>query len=296
MEKDLNKEIEGIRLTDMVDSKKEIQKIKEKYGDANLVDMIHQFLSEENQQRQQERYDEGRIGKFYPSSVGQCRRKIAYQMMGYPGKPIPGRNLLIMDNGTYFHERMEDLFERMGIMIAPELKLKDKELRISGRSDAIVWNFLDYDMSHLPDIDKDIQLHQPTDDGEQLVYDGPAKDVLIVEFKSIKSKGYSDYVPKTKPKKEHEMQLQLYFYLTGVRAGLVYYENKDTQEQKYFYVEYKQEIIDEIISDIKYVIDHIDQGKLPEREYQPTSFQCRYCDFKEICYPVKNMYNLDDII
>ncbi|MEK1828880.1 hypothetical protein AAAC51_06965 [Priestia megaterium] len=63
-------------------------------------------------------------------------------MLGYPSKEIKGQSLLIMENGTSFHNRMEDFFEKMGIMVAPELSLKDKELRISGRSDAIIWNYL----------------------------------------------------------------------------------------------------------------------------------------------------------
>lgn len=283
-------------LTDSI--RQEIKRINEKYGDGNLVDMVHQFLTEENQQKQVERVQQGRIGKFYPSSVGRCKRQITYQMMGYPGKPIPGRNLLIMDNGTYFHERMEDTFERMGILIAPELKLKDKDLRISGRSDAIIWNFLKKEGEERPD-DQVIKLYKPSEDEnaeDELVYEGPASDVLIVEFKSIKAKGYNDYIPKTKPKKEHEMQLQLYFYLTGIREGMVYYENKDTQEQKYFHVVYNQSIVDEIVSDIRFVIQHLDAGTLPEREFQPTSFECRFCDFRDICHPVTNTFNLDDII
>lgn len=275
--------------------KEEIQRIKEKYGDANLIDMVHQFLQQENTANQVKRVEEGRVGKFYPSSVGQCRRKITYQMMGYPGKPIPGRNLLIMDNGTYFHERMEDMFERMGILIAPELKLKHEELRISGRSDAIIWNYMK-DPEAVPEGDQEIELYKPTDDGDELVYKGPASNVLIVEFKSIKSRNYEKYLPKTKPKKEHEMQLQLYFYLTGIREGMVYYENKDTQEQKYYHVKYNQDIVDEVVNDIRFVIQHIDAGTLPDREYQPNDFQCRYCDFRDLCYPQKNSYTLEDLI
>jgi CRISPR/Cas system-associated exonuclease Cas4 (RecB family) len=221
-------------------------------------------------------------------------------MMGYPGKPKQGRNILILDNGTYFHNRMEALFERMGIMIAPELKLKHEELRISGRSDAIIWNF----MKKPDDViegDKVIKLYKPVYDeegnetGEELVYEGLASDVLIVEFKSSKEKSYNDYIPKTKPDKKHEMQLQLYFFLTGIRAGLVYYENKNTQDQKYYYVTYNQAIVDEIVADIKFVIHHIDNGTLPEREFQPTSFECRYCDYRDICHPVLNNYNLEEL-
>lgn len=283
-----------------------IKDIKEKYGSANLIEMVHMFLSHESQQRQVERFDTGRIGKFYPSSVGQCKRKIAYQMMGYPGKPINGQSLLVMDNGTYFHHRMEDVFGRMGIMIAPELSLKHEELRISGRSDAIIWNFM-LDPAEEPG--PIIQLFEPVkdeegntvkdEDGEsqlKLVYEGPNNHVLIAEFKSIKSKGYNEYIPKTKPKKEHEMQLQLYFFLTGIRRGVVYYENKDTQEQKYFVVDYNESMVNSIVEDIRLVIDCIDKGELPPREYQPTEVQCRYCDFRDICHPDFNAVDYNKIL
>jgi len=289
---------------DIVDytKRKEIERIQEKYGDLNLIDMLHKFLVEEDQKSQQLRYEQGRIGKFYPSSVGQCKRKITYQMMGYPGKPKEGRNVLILDNGTSFHNRMEEYFDRMGIMIAPELKLKSEELRISGRSDAIIWNYMKKTEGPIEG-DQMIKLYAPQYDEEgkemeeqKLIYEGWASDVLIVEFKSAGNKSYEDYTPKTKPQKKHEMQLQLYFYLTGIRAGMVYYENKNTQAQKYYYVEYNQSIVDEIIADIRFCIQHLEAGTLPEREFAPTSFDCRYCDFRDICHPVMNPFNLDEII
>jgi CRISPR/Cas system-associated exonuclease Cas4 (RecB family) len=216
-------------------------------------------------------------------------------MMGYPGKPINGQSLLVMENGTSFHNRMEEIFDKMDIMIAPELSLKHEELRISGRSDAIIWNFLKTPDEPEGEI---IKLFKPAKPGEEpeLVYEGPNNDVLIVEFKSIKDKGYNEYIPKTKPKKEHEMQLQLYFFLTGIRKGMVYYENKNNQEQKYFVVEYNEDIVNSIIADIKYVIECIDKGEMPEREFQPVEVKCRYCDFRDICYPDFNSIDYDKII
>ena len=117
----------------VINHSEKIKEIQEEYGDQDLINMLYQFLAKEDQDAQQKRYDDGRIGKFYPSAVGQCKRKIVYQMMGYPGKPKQGRNIMILDNGTYFHNRIEDMFKRIGIMIAPELRLKDEALRISGR-------------------------------------------------------------------------------------------------------------------------------------------------------------------
>lgn len=269
----------------------EIASIALKYGVTNdLVQMVHTHMMSTNKANNEKRVAEGRIGKFYPSSVGRCRRSIAYQMLGYPGKPIPGRNLLIMENGTWFHERMEHTFKQMGVLIAPELKLTDSDLRISGRSDAIVWNWL---KTGEVENDTDIVL---TDPDNNIVYEGPQSDVLIVELKSINNKNY-EKLPKTKPKKEHNMQLQLYMYLTGIRQGVVYYENKDNQEQKYFYVTYDQEVVDKVVGDIRYIIEHIDANKLPERDFAPISFDCKYCDFYELCYPPKvNTPSLDDIL
>lgn len=267
-----------------------LREIASKYGVSNdLVSMVHQHMMESNKANQAKRVAEGRIGKFYPSSVGRCRRQIAYQMLGYPGKEIPGRNLLIMENGTSFHNRMEHIFHEMGVLIAPELKLVHQELRISGRSDAIVWNWM---KQGEVENDTNITLLDPDDN---VVYEGPQSDVLIVELKSINNKNY-DKLPKTKPKKEHNMQLQLYMYLTGIRQGVVYYENKDNQEQKYYYVTYDEAVVQKIVSDIRYIIQHIDMNKLPERDFTPISFECKYCDYRDMCHPLASGTSLDDIL
>ena len=256
-----------------------IKQIQERYGDIDIIDMVHQFLTTENAANQQKRIDQGRLGKFYPSSIGRCKRSVVYQMLGYPTKPIPGQNLLIMENGTSFHNRMEDIFEKMGILVAPELSLKDEELRISGRSDAIIWNYLKSDDEEDAE---EITLYDPNDK-DKVVYQGPANHILIVEFKSIKSKNYLK-LPKSKPDKKHEMQLQLYFYLTGIRRGMVYYENKDTQESKFFHVFYDEELVQQVKSDIKEILDYVDRRELPEKEGNALDIMCRYCDFRNLCH------------
>ncbi|WP_257146733.1 CRISPR-associated protein Cas4 [Priestia megaterium] len=256
-----------------------IKQIQDRYGDIDIIDMVHQFLTTENAANQQKRIEEGRLGKFYPSSIGRCKRSVVYQMLGYPTKPIPGQNLLIMENGTSFHNRMEDIFEKMGILVAPELSLKDEELRISGRSDAIIWNFLKSDDEEDAE---EITLYDPNDK-EKIIYQGPANHILIVEFKSIKSKNYLK-LPKSKPDKKHEMQLQLYFYLTGIRRGMVYYENKDTQESKFFHVFYDEELVQQVKSDIKEILDYVDRRELPEKEGNALDIMCRYCDFRNLCH------------
>lgn len=257
-----------------------IKELHERYGkDPDIIDMIHTYLQDENVKSQQRRIDQGRIGNFYPSSIGKCKRAVVYQMLGYPSKSIPGKNLLIMENGTSFHERMEDLFEEMGIMIAPELALKEPDLRISGRSDAITWNYL---LDEDEEDDEEIVLYDPSDKTKE-IYRGPSNHILIFEFKSIRSQNF-EKLPKTKPEKKHEMQLQLYFHLTGIKKGIVYYENKNTQESKYYVVERNQKMIDETIDYIKFCIEMSQKAELPEREGNPLDIMCRYCDFRDICH------------
>lgn len=256
-----------------------IKEIQERYGDVDIIDMVHRFLVDENTKDKQKRIEEGRLGNFYPSSVGMCKRAVVYQMLGYPSKEIRGQSLLIMENGTSFHNRMEDIFEKMGIMVAPELSLKDAELRISGRSDAIIWNYLK--SADEPD-EQEIVLYDAKEK-DKVVYRGPANHILIVEFKSIKSKKFEE-LPKTKPLKKHEMQLQLYFYLTHIKRGMVYYENKNTQQTKFYLVEYDEALVQQVKDDIKEILDYVDRKELPEKEGNALDIMCRYCDFRNLCH------------
>lgn len=262
--------------------------IQNRYGDIDLLDMVYTHLMEEEKISQQRRIDEKRLGKFYPSSVGNCKRSVAYQMMGYPSSGIQGRSLMIMQNGTAFHDRMEKIFEKMGILIAPELSLKDQTLRISGRSDAIIWN---HKLPEGAPPGPQITLYDPKDKNK-VVYQGPDNYILIVELKSIRNKNFVKL--KTKPLAKHIMQLQLYFYLTGIQRGILYYEDKDTQDAKHYFVDYNDELIAQVVEDIRYIIDFVERGELPEREGNALDIMCRYCNFRNICHtPINDEEWLD---
>lgn len=257
-----------------------IKELQEKYGmDADITTMLHEHMQSKNRASHDRRVRQGRLGNFYPSSVGRCKRSVVYQMLGDASKEIAGRNLLIMENGTYFHERMESSFAEMGIMIAPELALKDPELKISGRSDAIIWNYL---LDPEEEDEEEIVLYDAHDPDKE-IYRGPANHILIVEFKSINSSNF-DKLPQRNPNPKHMMQLQLYFYLTGIKRGIVYYEDKDTQETKHYTVSYDEKIVDSTIEYIKFCIDHAQREELPPREGNPLDLMCRYCDFRDICH------------
>jgi CRISPR/Cas system-associated exonuclease Cas4 (RecB family) len=227
-------------------------------------------------------------GKFYPSSCGRCSRAIVYQMSGYPKPEMDARSLLILSNGTSFHERMEAIMGGAGIMIAPELSISSKELNISGRSDAIIKNHLDHETNEV--------IVTLTDPEGKVVYEGPESEVLIVELKSINQRGFDWITKKQEHKEEHELQLQLYMYLTGIRQGILLYENKNKQELAEFPIKYDQKKVDFVVNKIKTVNKHVEDGTLPPREYVKTDFECRYCEYADICWPKRQTYNLSDIL
>ena len=262
---------------------------KEKYKENELSKMVFSHLGQNYHNRSQQKSKErqGKI-KFYPSSIGKSDHDIVLEMMGYLGKPSRGEGLMIMENGTSFHNRIEHIFEEMGIMIAPELSLKDEELHISGRSDAIVWNYLKEEDE--PD-GEEITLIDPSG---KVIYKGPENYVLLVEFKSISENGY-EKLKVSKPKQEHEDQLQLYFYLTGITKGMVYYENKNNQKVKEYIIERDEERIDFIVKRIRRLIEMVKNKEVPEPEYTPGDFEGRFSNFLDFAYPNMNPVEFADL-
>lgn len=263
--------------------------LRDKYSQKHLNQMVYAYLAQENhnvsQLKSKERQEKI---KFYPSSIGKSDYDIVLEMMGYVGDPMPGEVIMIMNNGTAFHNRMEDTFEEMGIMVAPELSLKNEELCISGRSDAIIWNFLREEDEPDGEI---IQLHEP--DGT-LIYEGPENYVLLVEFKSIGENGF-ERLRKSKPNPEHEDQLQLYFHLTGITKGIVYYENKNNQKATEYIVEKDDERIKAIVKRIKYLINCVKTKNIPEPDYTPGDFAARFSKFLNIAHPNSNPVQFDQV-
>jgi len=261
----------------------------EQFRNKNLIESVHEHLSQQNYNRSIERNKGKTEIKFYPSSIGQCERKILYQMLKYPGSPKDGNDLLVLENGTYFHNRMEHIFKDMGILIAEELSLKDKELAISGRSDAIIWD-LDIPENYEFDDSPHITLK---DTQNKVVYRGHRDAIKIIEFKSINTTNFNKLKRVGKP--YHVKQLQLYFYLTGIRKGALYYEDKNTQEQKMFEVVYDQTLVDEVLSDIKRYVEMARANQLPERPFASTDIPCRFCEYRQTCHPNSNPFSYEDL-
>lgn len=221
----------------------------------NLSKLIDDYMAEANEEkgkRIKEWYKEKGIDyKFYPSQVHKCSRNIVYNMLDYPSDPLPPRVLRIMDNGTSMHDRFEELFGEMGILVADELPITNEDLYIRGRTDALI----------------------RVDD-----------DLALVELKSANDRQFSYMKKQGEPAEKYVMQLQLYMHLTGIHKGIILIENKNDQSLLEFWIDYDEVMAEEIVNKIEHVIEHVKKEEIPPREKAKTSFDCRYCDYRDICW------------
>lgn len=220
------------------------------------------------------------IKKIRASSIGDCSRQIVYNMLGYKKPITEPRVLTIMDNGNYFHDRMEKSLEESGLLIGSEIKLKNEELNISSRLDAVIRH------PSPGSIYKHIRLYKD----DEIVYDGCQSQVAIVEFKSVNDKKFNRIVQYGADKK-HVAQLQLYLMLTDIQDGVLFYENKNTQEWVEKWIKSNSKYHQHLINKINKINYCVEYGQIPEKEYKIDSFDCKYCDHKNMCWESQRKIN-----
>ena len=234
---------------------------------------------------------EWRKGKppvFSPSSIGMCTRAIVYGMLGYEKELPEPRGLMIMANGTSFHDRFEKSLDQAGVLIAKELSFEMPELMVRGRSDAIIKNVYEHEVS-----DKIIQLH---DTKGNLVYEGPDSEVIVSELKSANVKTFEYVAGNRKPKEEHIQQLSLYMHALQIPNGVIIYENKNTQELYMHQVSLDEKVVEFVLNKIKTVVEFYKAKELPNKEFMRTSYACTYCDFAKYCWAETRQLTLDEIL
>lgn len=86
------------------------------------------------------------------------------------------------------------------------------------------------------------------------------------------------------PKEENIDQIQLYLHFFKIPKGILLYVNKNSLELKEFIIEYDRSRALNLLKTLENIKGKIDKNIIPERlaDY-PNSWQCKYCQFKEIC-------------
>ena len=231
-----------------------------------ITSLVNERVVHDNEARKAEHAP----GKIYPSSVHKCSRELCFELLGYEKPQMEPRILKIMDNGNFVHERYQKLWKDMGILVADEIPIKEENLRISGRMDALL---------------------------------NVENQIAIGEIKSSGNSPFTRMKDANKPDPKFVAQLQLYMHLANVDLGVIYIENKNDQDVLEFWITYDEEYCKSLFEKLNTVRKYADDKKIISRDlaasldsfgadekklykgkYTQYAFYCRYCDYRDECY------------
>jgi CRISPR/Cas system-associated exonuclease Cas4 (RecB family) len=194
------------------------------------------------------------IGRYYPSEVGSCLRKLWYSYK-YPLE-VDSDLLKIFEAGNIIHgfvvEVLKSEKNKDVELLKSEMpfKIEAEDFVVSGRVDDLV------------------------------LVKASGKNVLV-EVKSTKDISFVK-----KPQTNHVMQLMFYMEATGVHNGIVLYIDKNDLKSKVFEVEFDSHRAAEIFDRFKFLHEHLKKDAVPEAEakgVEGIKWMCKYCEYKEKC-------------
>ncbi|MBU4299436.1 PD-(D/E)XK nuclease family protein [Patescibacteria group bacterium] len=184
---------------------------------------------------------------FYITDAGKCSRAIFFKFKNMPRKKMTPEILRMFDHGNYVQMQILNALFGLGIVRASEINIPPQQL-ISGRADAIL-----------------------TLDNE----------LYVVDFKSMNSMIFQKLEAA---KEENINQIQLYMHFFEIPKGILLYVNKNTLELKEFALNYNPALCENLLQDLAALKIKIEKNIVPLRlSGYPENWQCRYCQFKEIC-------------
>jgi CRISPR/Cas system-associated exonuclease Cas4 (RecB family) len=194
------------------------------------------------------------IGRYYPSEIGGCSRKIWYSYT-HPLQ-VSSELLKIFEVGNIMH----------GFVVEVLKNEKNKEIQLLQSEFPFQLKLDDFVVSGR--IDDLIEIKEE-------------KKSILVEVKSTKS---IDFLQK--PQSSHESQLLFYMHALGIHEGIVLYIDKNNLQSKVFPVEYSPKKAEEIILRFSSLNEALKKNILPlpeARMNNEMSWACNYCEYCEKC-------------
>lgn len=194
------------------------------------------------------------IGRYYPSQIGSCMRKVWYSYK-YPQKIEPELRK-IFEVGNIMHHFVAEMLKsnRSGEvkLLESELPLKKefKDFTISGRVDDLLL------------VKSSGKLY--------LVEVKSTKDVKFVKEASL----------------SHVTQLQFYMLCSGVHNGLVLYIGKNDLKTKTFEVKFSEKVAEKIIKRVEKLHKDLQKSRLPFAEAkmkEDMKWMCKFCEYVDKC-------------
>jgi len=205
--------------------------------------MLKELIDKYYQEKQRDKDQ----SHFYITDAGKCPRAIFFKFKKAAREEIEPRVLRMFEHGDYIHRLILNALFSIGLVRSSEISIPPQQI-ISGRADAI------------------LSLNN---------------ELYVLDIKSMNSMVFKGLV---EPKEENLYQVQLYLHFFNIQKGILLYVNKDTQELKEFIFEYDQILAKKLLVELYNLKAKIDSDIIPQRlESWPEGWQCRYCQFKEIC-------------
>jgi CRISPR/Cas system-associated exonuclease Cas4 (RecB family) len=194
------------------------------------------------------------IGRYYPSEIGGCMRKLWYSYK-YP-QEIDADLRKIFEAGNIIHgfvvEVLKSEKNKEVELLKSEMpfKIEEKDFTISGRVDDLIL----------------------------VKISGKS---ALVEVKSHKNISYVN-----EPQSSHVIQLMFYMEATGVHNGIVLYVDKNTLKSKVFEIKFDSEKASEIFDRFRFLDKSLKKNDLPEDEAKKAkdmNWMCKFCEYKAKC-------------
>ncbi|PIQ92858.1 MAG: hypothetical protein COV69_00880 [Parcubacteria group bacterium CG11_big_fil_rev_8_21_14_0_20_39_14] len=205
--------------------------------------MLKELIDKYYRERQKDREQT----HFYITDAGKCPRAVFFKFKKAFKEEMEPRVLRLFDYGDQIHQFILKPLFSMGTVRSSEISIPPQQI-ISGRADAVV-SF--------------------------------GNELYVLDIKSMNSMVFQNL---ERPKEEHLYQVQLYLHFFEIKRGLLLYVNKDTLDLKEFIFEYDALLAKKLLLDFYNLKTKIDSNIIPSRlDSWPEGWQCKYCQFKEIC-------------
>lgn len=214
-----------------------VQKASIRKGLAQLVKPLSRkfWLEEVLEDCLSKHKEKDRIVGFHASSAGGCPRLIQLQLNNMVDSTPDFKGRRIFDNGHKTHERYGEYFQRSDKFVAAEkrIRIKAYDFYIYGSADFII---KDYDNLE-----------------------------NVLELKTINNRRYEALCLANEPIIENFLQINLYMKGLKIPRGVIIYENKDTQQVRFFPVVFDKEKYNETIEIFHYINECNKVGKYVEK-------------------------------
>ncbi|MEM7030750.1 MAG: PD-(D/E)XK nuclease family protein [Chloroflexota bacterium] len=217
---------------------------------------------------QQNPYQKKKQPYIKPSSLAKgCLLYVAFELKGEPKPPFDARVGRILSVGTDSHRRLQRGLERS--CLSQEVFFDIPEYRIHGFCDGILY----------------LSSEQVSDESQAGFW--------ALEFKTTASSEFDKLKAAKIPKEEHVRQAQIYLWgiqkhyqnTIPLKGAIIYYENRDTLNHLAYEVYPDPEMMDDLLTRIKSMLDGLEQGQLPDDHLPRDHWSHTYCPFLEICEP-----------